>query len=91
MAPLWMLIQGWYARIPMAEGFNFQLPDESKYRYTKDNPYIGKGSNREVKLGKEYTGFEADVAEFNDLYMKDVYSPDGVQKMGLGISLHGAA
>lgn len=67
------------------DGFNFKLPDESTYRYTKEHPYVGKGSNREVKLGVEYTGFEADVAEFNDLYMKDVYSPKGVQKMGLGI------
>lgn len=67
------------------DGFNFELPDESQYRYTKEHPYIGKGSNREVKLGKEYVGFEADVAEFNDLYMKDVHSPKGVQKMGLGI------
>lgn len=67
------------------DGFNFKLPDEDKYRFTKEHPYIGKGSNREVKLGKEYVGYEADVAEFNDLYMKDVYSPYGVQKMGLGI------
>lgn len=67
------------------DGFNFELPDDSKYRYTKENPYIGKGSNREVKLGVEYDGFEADVAEFNDLYMKDVHSSKGVQKMGLGI------
>lgn len=65
------------------DGFNFKLP--KKYRYTKENPYIGKGSNREVKLGKEYVDYEADVAEFNDLFMNKVYSPNGVQKMGLGI------
>ena len=65
------------------DGFNFKLP--KKHRYNDDNPYIGKGSNREVKLGKEYTGYEADVAEFNDLFMNKVYSPNGVQKMGLGI------
>lgn len=65
------------------DGFNFKLP--KKHRYTKENPYIGKGSNREVKLGKEYSGYEADVAEFNDLFMNKVYSPNGVQKMGLGI------
>lgn len=67
------------------DGFNFQLPPDESYRYTKDKPYIGKGSNREVKLNKEYIGYEADVAEFNDLYMNKVYSPVGVQKMGLGI------
>jgi hypothetical protein len=57
------------------DGFNFKLP--KKYRYTKENPYVGKGLSRESTEGKEYTGFEADVAEFNDLYMR--------VKNGLGI------
>ena len=48
-----------------------------KYRYNESNPYIGKGLNREVVEGKAYTGFNADVAEFNDLYMRG--------KNGLGI------
>ena len=61
--------------ISNTDGFNFQLP--TLYRYNESNPYIGKGLNRNVKEGKEYTGFEADVAEFNDLYMRG--------KMGLGI------
>ena len=66
------------------DGFNFALPDT--FRYTKENPYIGKGANREVKAGVEYSGFKADVAEFNDLFMRDFqYHPDAVQKMGLGI------
>ena len=68
------------------DGFNFQLPDETKYRYTKEHPYISVGLSRETKEGKEYTGFAADVAEFNDLYMKDFhYAPKAVNKMGLGI------
>lgn len=68
-------------------GFNFQLPNKSEFRYTKEHPYIGKGLNREVEEGKEYVGFEADVAEFNDLYMKDFhYSSSAVNKMGLGIN-----
>ena len=57
------------------DGFNFKLPSE--YRYNESNPYIGKGLNRNVVEGKAYTGFAADVAEFNDLYMR--------RKMGLGI------
>lgn len=57
------------------DGFNFQLP--KKYRYTKDKPYIGKGLNRNVIKDKEYTELDADVAEFNDLFM--------VRFMGLGI------
>lgn len=57
------------------DGFNFKLPES--YRYTSENPYIGKGLNRNVVEGKEYTGFDADVAEFNDLFMRKF--------MGLGI------
>lgn len=60
------------------DGFNFQLPKKKGYRYTEDYPYIGKGLSRETKEGKKYTGFEADVAEFNDLYMREF--------MGLGIN-----
>ena len=67
------------------DGFNFQLPDT--FRYTEEHPYIGKGLNREVKEGVAYTGFEADVAEFNDTFMRDFhYAPDAVNKMGLGIN-----
>ena len=66
------------------DGFNFQLP--KTYRYTKENPYIGKGLSREVKEGKEYVGYEADVAEFNDKYMgKEYFKDSKCVKMGLGI------
>ena len=57
------------------DGFNFKLPDV--YRYTDENPYISPGLSRVTTEGKKYTGFEADVAEFNDLYMR--------RFMGLGI------
>ena len=68
------------------DGFNFKLPDETKYRYTKEHPYISTGLSRETKKDKEYIGFEADVAEFNDLYMSDKhYTPKSINKMGLGI------
>ena len=68
------------------DGFNFQLPTEDKFRYTEENPYISPGVSRETKEGVEYVGFRADVAEFNDLYMKDFhYGPNCVNKMGLGI------
>ena len=61
--------------ISNTDGFNFKLPQE--FRYTKENPYIGKGLNRNVVEGKEYIEFDADVAEFNDMFMRG--------KMGLGI------
>lgn len=66
------------------DGFNFRLPEN--FRYTKENPYISTGESRVTKKGVAYTGFEADVAEFNDLYMRDFkYSENAINKMGLGI------
>lgn len=68
------------------DGFNFKLPEFSKFRYTKEHPYISPGLSRETTAGKEYTGFQADVAEFNDLFMSDKhYHPDAQNFMGLGI------
>ena len=70
--------------ISNTDGFNFKLP--KTFRYTKENPYISPGLSRVTKEGKEYIGFEADVAEFNDLYMKDFhYCENAINKMGLGI------
>lgn len=66
------------------DGFNFKLPE--KYRYTAENPYVSPGLSRETKKGKSYVTYEADVAEFNDLYMCDKhYADNAVNKMGLGI------
>lgn len=68
------------------DGFNFKLPDESKFRYTKEHPYISTGMSRETEMGKEYVGFKADVAEFNDRFMCDMhYADNATNKMGLGI------
>ena len=68
--------------ISNTDGFNFKLP--KTFRYTEDNPYISPGLSRVTTEGKKYVGFEADVAEFNDLYMKDFhYTENAVNKMGL--------
>jgi DNA polymerase elongation subunit (family B) len=48
------------------DGMNFSLPPEG----VDDRVYIGKGLNWLVKEGKEYLGYDADVAEFNDIFMK---------------------
>ena len=48
------------------------MPDT--FRYTDEHPYIGKGLNRYSKLGKEYTFAEADLAEFNDMYLNRSYN-----------------
>ena len=69
------------------DGFNFKLPEDNEFRYTKEHPYVSTGLSRETEAGKEYTGFKGDVAEFNDVYMCDKhYSPNGINKMGLGIN-----
>lgn len=82
----WFMKLGYQPIVGDTDGFNFKLPDSSTFRYTKEHPYIGKGLNREVKEGKEYIGFAADVAEFNDTFMSDKnYDPLAVNKMGLGI------
>lgn len=54
------------------DGVNFESP-LNRNEYT----YVGKGLNELVKLGKEYKGVEADVAEFNDIFMR--------REMGLDI------
>ena len=64
------------------DGFNFQMPKE--FRYTKENLYIGKGLGRNVIKGKTYIGVEADVAEFEDLYLNQPFN-GGINKMGLGV------
>jgi DNA polymerase elongation subunit (family B) len=48
------------------DGMNFSLPKEG----VDDRVYIGKGNNWLVKEGKEYRGYDADVAEYNDMFMK---------------------
>lgn len=54
------------------DGFDFKMPDT--FRYTDENPYIGKGLNRYSKKGKAYTKAEADLTEFNDLYLNKCYN-----------------
>jgi DNA polymerase elongation subunit (family B) len=47
------------------DGVNFSSPNDVDSR-----KYIGRGLNWKVKVGKEYTGPEADVAEYNDIFMR---------------------
>lgn len=50
------------------DGMNFSLPKEG----VDDRVYIGKGNNELIIPEKEYRGYEADVAEYNDMFMKGV-------------------
>ena len=57
--------KGYQPLVMDTDGVNFSSPDDIDNR-----KYIGKGNNWKVKEGKEYTGAEADVAEYNDLFMR---------------------
>ena len=57
--------KGYTPLVMDTDGVNFSKPDGWENRC-----YIGKGLNWKVKEGKEYTGDDADVAEFNDLFMR---------------------
>lgn len=48
------------------DGVNFSTPSD-----IDTHKYIGKGNNELVVKGKEYTGIEADTAEFNDIFMRN--------------------
>jgi DNA polymerase elongation subunit (family B) len=57
--------KGYTSTVLDTDGCNFSLPFG-----VEDRVYIGKGVNPQIKKGKEYKGYDADVAEFNDLFMK---------------------
>jgi DNA polymerase elongation subunit (family B) len=57
--------RGYTPLVMDTDGVNFSKPQDWESRR-----YIGKGHNWKVKEGKEYTGDDADVAEFNDLFMR---------------------
>ena len=57
--------RGYTPLVMDTDGVNFSKPEG-----WENKRYIGKGLNWKVKKGKEYTGDDADVAEFNDLFMR---------------------
>ena len=64
------------------DGVNFL--SAKKLRYTEEHPYYCTGFGRNGKVGKPYTGNEADVQEFEDLYLVPNI-PGGYNKMGVDI------
>jgi DNA polymerase elongation subunit (family B) len=54
------------------DGMNFSLPVGG----VDDRKYIGKGNNWLVEKDKLYTGYDADVAEYNDMFMKGAMGLD---------------
>ena len=59
---------GYLGVVGDTDGINFQTPET--YRYTEEHPYYCNGLGRNGKIGKAYTGPEADVQEFEDLYLR---------------------
>jgi hypothetical protein len=58
--------RGYVPLVMDTDGVNFETPQE-----TENYTYVGKGLNGLVKEGEVYTGAEADVAEYNDLFMRN--------------------
>ena len=59
--------KGYNPTVLDTDGVNFTLPEEG----VDGRKYVGKGNNWLVEKDKIYTGFDADVAEYNDLFMKN--------------------
>jgi hypothetical protein len=59
------MTKGYTPLVMDTDGVNFSSPDDAE-----THKYVGRGLNWKVKAGKEYTGPEADVAEYNDIFMR---------------------
>ena len=57
--------RGYVPLVMDTDGVNFSSPDD-----VDSHRYIGRGLNWKVKSGKVYTGPDADVAEYNDIFMR---------------------
>jgi len=59
------MTKGYVPLVMDTDGVNFSSPDDANER-----EYVGRGLNWKVKKGKVYKGPEADVAEYNDIFMR---------------------
>ena len=66
------------------DGINYSLPSEG----VDDRKYIGKGHSWLVEEGREYFGYDADVAEYNDTFMRGAMGldNDGTWKSCINLS-----
>ena len=60
----WFMEKEYLPLVLDTDGVNFSTPKGSENR-----TYVGLGNNELVVKGKQYVGSEADVAEYNDLFM----------------------
>jgi len=57
--------KGYTPLVMDTDGVNFSSPED-----VDTHRYIGRGLNWKVNVGKEYNGPDADVAEYNDIFMR---------------------
>jgi len=57
--------KGYTPLVMDTDGVNFSSPED-----VDSHRYVGRGLNWKVKAGRVYTGPEADVAEYNDIFMR---------------------
>lgn len=66
MMIMFFMKKGYKPLVMDTDGVNFETPKD-----IDSHIYIGKGNNELVIEGKEYTGVQADTAEFNDIFMRN--------------------
>jgi len=59
------MARGYEPLVMDTDGINFSAP-----KGVEDRIYIGRGNNWKVKKDKEYKGAAADIAEYNDIFMR---------------------
>jgi DNA polymerase I len=66
MMIMFFMKKGYKALVMDTDGVNFETPPD-----VETHTYIGKGLNELVEVGKVYEGIAADVAQFNDIFMRN--------------------
>ncbi len=66
MMIMFFMKKGYKPLVMDTDGVNFEMPSD-----IETHKYIGVGNNEMVESGKEYSGVEADTAEFNDIFMRN--------------------
>ncbi len=66
MMIMYFMNKGYKPLVMDTDGVNFTTPES-----INEHKYVGKGLNELVVEGKEYVGIAADVAEFNDIFMRN--------------------
>jgi DNA polymerase elongation subunit (family B) len=66
MMIMFYMKKGYKPLVMDTDGVNFATPED-----IDSHKYIGVGNNELVERGKEYTGIQADTAEFNDIFMRN--------------------